>query len=58
MSVLKIDMTYQCSAQCEHYRFRCTRKVQPVIDLEMVRGVIWDLKRLNKLELVVLLGGQ
>jgi hypothetical protein len=58
MSTLKIDMTYQCVAECEHCRFRCTRNTQPVIERELARGVMQDLVRTNGLEQMVLLGGE
>ncbi|MCE5260105.1 MAG: radical SAM protein, partial [Chloroflexi bacterium] len=58
MNTLKIDMTYQCTAQCAHCRFGCTSLPQPVIEREMARRVMADLVRINRLELVVLLGGE
>lgn len=58
MSVLKIDMTYQCTAECEHCRFWCTREPQPVIDVDMAVDCIEKLKKLNDLQLVVVMGGE
>ncbi|MHB9031686.1 MAG: radical SAM protein [Anaerolineae bacterium] len=58
MNTLKIDMTYQCTAQCAHCRFGCTTMPQPVLPRSLARQVMSDLVRLNKLELVVLLGGE
>jgi len=58
LSVLKIDMTYQCTAECEHCRFRCTPDRRPVIDLEMAVGCIRELVKLNDLGLVVIMGGE
>lgn len=58
MSVLKIDMTYQCTAECEHCRFRCTTQPQSVIEHDLAVGCIRELKELNDLRLVVILGGE
>ncbi len=58
MSVLKIHLTYQCVAACEHCRFRCTRHSSPAIDYDLVMECVDALKRLNHLELVVLMGGE
>jgi serine phosphatase RsbU (regulator of sigma subunit)/DNA-binding LacI/PurR family transcriptional regulator len=58
MSVLKINMTYQCTAECDHCRFRCTTKPAPVIDFDTAMRCVTELKQLNNLNLVVLLGGE
>jgi hypothetical protein len=58
MSVLKIHMTYQCTAACDHCRFKCTTDSAPVIDFDMAMRCVTELKKLNNLELVVLLGGE
>ena len=58
MSVLKIHMTYQCTAACDHCRFKCTTQAAPVIDFDLAMRCIIELKKLNNLNLVVLLGGE
>lgn len=58
MSVLKIHMTYQCTAACDHCRFKCTTDSAPVIDFDMAMRCVTELKKLNNLDLVVLLGGE
>ena len=58
MSVLKIHLTYSCTAQCDHCRFRCSRRSGPAIDYDLVMECVDALKRLNHLELVVLMGGE
>lgn len=58
MSVLKVHLTYQCVAECEHCRFRCTTRPASVIDSGLVLHVITALKGQNDLQLVVLLGGE
>lgn len=58
MSVLKIHMTYQCTAECEHCRFKCIRRPGRVIDYELAMKCIKVLKKINDLELVVLMGGE
>jgi len=58
MSVLKIHLTYWCTSQCDHCRFRCTRRSSPAIDYDLVMECVDALKRLNHLELVVLMGGE
>jgi len=58
VSVLKIHMTYQCSAECEHCRFKCIRKPSAVIDYDLAMKCIKVLKERNELELVVLMGGE
>ena len=58
MSVLKIHLTYQCVAACNHCRFRCTTKEAQVINSDLVMEVVTALKAQNNLELVVLLGGE
>ena len=58
LSVLKIDMTYQCAAECEHCRFRCTVDSQPVIDHDMAVECMRVLREVNDLQLVVVMGGE
>jgi len=58
MSVLKIHMTYQCTSECEHCRFKCSRQREKVIDYDLAMKCIKDLKKINGLELVVLMGGE
>jgi organic radical activating enzyme len=58
MSVLKIHLTYTCTAQCDHCRFRCMREPGPVIDGGLVMDCVRELQRLNHLDLVVLMGGE
>lgn len=58
MSVLKVHLTYQCSAECNHCRFSCTRKPGSAIDYDLVLQTVKDLKETNSLELVVLMGGE
>jgi hypothetical protein len=58
MSVLKIHLTYGCTAQCDHCRFRCIRRPGPAIEYDLVMECVAVLKRLNRLELVVLMGGE
>lgn len=58
MSVLKIHLTYHCSAECEHCHLFATRSARDVISLDLALRVIEDLRRLNDLKLVVLLGGE
>ena len=58
MSVLKIHLTYQCTASCDHCRFRCTTRSAPVIDNDLAIEVVNTLKSENDLQLVVILGGE
>lgn len=58
MSVLKIHMTYQCTAECEHCRFRCNQSPTAVVNYDLALECIATLKQLNNLELVVLMGGE
>ena len=58
MSVLKVHLTYCCTAQCDHCRFRCSRRSGPAIDYDLMMECVDALKRLNHLELVVLMGGE
>ena len=58
MSVLKIHMTYQCTAECEHCRFKCSRQPGKAIDYDLAMECIKVLKKINGLELVVLMGGE
>jgi hypothetical protein len=58
MSTLKVHLTYGCTAQCDHCRFRCSRGSGPAIDYQTVIECVEALKRLNQLEWVVLMGGE
>ena len=58
MSVLKIHMTYQCTSECAHCRFHCTRDPAPLIDHALALRCIEYLKEHNGLDLVVLMGGE
>ena len=58
MSVLKIHLSYQCSAHCDHCHLRAGRKRLPVIDFDLAMTTITDLKQHNDLKYVVLLGGE
>lgn len=58
MSVLKIHMTYQCTASCHHCRFGCNSMENGAIDQVLALDCIKVLKELNNLELVVLMGGE
>lgn len=58
MSVLKVHLTYGCTAQCNHCRFRCTRHPGPAIEYGLMMDCVAALKELNQLDLVVLMGGE
>jgi hypothetical protein len=58
MSTLKVHLTYGCTAQCDHCRFRCSRRPGSVIDHDLVIECVDALKSLNHLEWVVLMGGE
>ena len=58
MSVLKIHLTYQCTAECDHCRFGCSREAREVIDQELALDCVRTLKDQNDLKLVVLMGGE
>ncbi|MCL5996200.1 MAG: radical SAM protein [Chloroflexi bacterium] len=58
MSVLKIHLSYQCSAECDHCHLRAGRRPNKAIAYDLALNTIVELKRLNNLELVVLLGGE
>jgi len=58
MSVLKVHMTYQCTARCEHCRFRCDPNPKQVIDYDLAMNCIRTLKEINDLQLVVFMGGE
>ena len=58
MSVLKVHLTYACTAQCNHCRFRCTRQPGPAIGYGLMMECVTALKDLNHLDLVVLMGGE
>ena len=47
VSVLKIHLTYHCSAQCEHCHLRGRLAPAPVIDLDLALSVIRELQRLK-----------
>jgi hypothetical protein len=55
---LKIHVTYQCTAQCDHCHLRAGRTTAPAIDGDLAMRVIRDLRRLNGLSQMVLLGGE
>lgn len=58
MSVLKIHLTYQCTSECAHCRFRCTRDPSPALDKDLALECIHSLHEHNDLGLVVLMGGE
>ena len=58
MSVLKIHVSYQCSAHCDHCHLRAGRAPSPAIDYDMAMDTISGLHEHNDLEYVVLLGGE
>ncbi len=58
MSVLKVHLTYWCTAQCDHCRFACSRQPGPAIDYDLLMACVDTLKKRNNLELVVLMGGE
>ncbi len=58
MSVLKIHMTYQCTAECNHCRFRCSSLPTPVIDFDIAMDAVQTLEKYHDLQLVVLMGGE
>jgi hypothetical protein len=58
MSVLKIHLTYQCSAQCDHCHLRAGQQQAPAIPYDLALRTIADLQRINGLNYVVLLGGE
>ncbi len=58
MSVLKIHMTYQCSAQCDHCHLRAGMRKSPAIPYDLAMTTITELQKLNGLTYVVLLGGE
>lgn len=58
MSTLKVHLTYWCTAQCDHCRFRCHRQRSPAVDYDLVMGCVDALRRLNQLDWVVLMGGE
>jgi hypothetical protein len=58
LSVLKIDLTYQCTCSCAHCRFRSSQSPSPVIDVDLAAKCMHDLVETNNLGMVVLLGGE
>ncbi len=58
MPALKIHLTYQCTAQCDHCHLRAGLAPSPAIDGDLAMRVIRDLRRLSGLDQVVLLGGE
>ena len=58
MSVLKIHVSYQCSAQCAHCHLRAGLKQSPAIKFDLAMTTIRELKKFNELAYVVLLGGE
>ncbi|MHB1462057.1 MAG: radical SAM protein [Armatimonadota bacterium] len=58
MSVLKIHLTYHCSAQCDHCHLVAGTAPSRLISPKMAMGVIEELQRINDLQYVVMLGGE
>jgi hypothetical protein len=58
VSVLKINLTYQCTAACDHCRFGCTPAPRDAIPYDLAADCMVGLKEFNDLRLVVLLGGE
>src|SRR5512138_1141838 len=58
MKTLKVHLTYECTAQCIHCRFRCVRQQSPAIAYDPLMECVRALKELNHLEMVVLMGGE
>jgi hypothetical protein len=58
MSVLKIHLSYHCSAECEHCHLYGSRQPSAVIPYDLAMMAITELVRLNRLDYVVLLGGE
>lgn len=58
MSVLKIHLTYHCSAHCDHCHLAAGHFSSRLITREMVMDVVKELQRINSLEYVVMLGGE
>jgi hypothetical protein len=58
MSVLKIHLTYRCTAACDHCRFACRPGPGAVIDPSLALGVAQVLHLHNQLDLAVLMGGE
>ncbi|MHB1317496.1 MAG: radical SAM protein, partial [Anaerolineae bacterium] len=58
MTVLKIHLTYQCSAACDHCRFSCTPSPGPLLDAQTAVDTARALQQTNDLDTVVILGGE
>ena len=58
MTVLKIHLTYQCTAACDHCRFSCTPTAGPFLDTETALETARALQQTNGLDTVVILGGE
>ena len=58
MSVLKIHLSYQCSAHCAHCHLRAGRGSAPAIDFDLAMTTVSALQKHNDLDYVVLLGGE
>lgn len=58
MTTLKVHLTYHCSAQCDHCRFRCTRQPGPAVEFDPLMNCVRALKEMNNLDTVVLMGGE
>lgn len=58
MSVLKIHLTYACTASCDHCRFNCTCNDGATIAPDLVIDCVNTLKKRNGLQLVILMGGE
>lgn len=58
MPALKIHLTYQCTAQCDHCHLRAGFAKAPAIDGDLAMNVIRELRRLVNLDQMVILGGE
>lgn len=58
MSVLKIHISYQCSAECDHCHLSARLVKNKVIDYDLAINTVKELQRLNGLQMVVILGGE
>lgn len=58
MSTLKIHLSYQCSAHCDHCHLRAGRTISPSIEYDTAITTIQQLQEHNDLDYVVLLGGE
>lgn len=58
MAVLKLHMTYGCTAACAHCRFWCERAPGTVIEETLALRAVRELNAALGLDLVVLMGGE